>query len=399
MNVVSVSQLNRYIKALADENKVLNSLYVRGEVSNFVNHYRSGHFYFTLKDENSQIKAVMFKGFSQRLKFSLENGMKIICRARLSVYEKDGTCQLYVEDIQPEGVGALSIAFEQLKAKLSEEGLFDESTKRKLPKCPSKIGVATSDTGAAVEDIKNILKRRWPLCEVIICPTTVQGENASKDIVDSIDYLNQIDDIDLIIVGRGGGSAEDLQPFNTEEVARAVYNSAKPVISAVGHETDFTICDFVCDLRAPTPSAAAEIAVPDCIEEKNKISNLERRLLEIVTGRLETEALRLDRITEKYIISEENIISSRKEELSILEKCVSSLFENYVNSQRNHLKLLASGLDALSPLKVISRGYCAVQRKNDWINSVNELKKDDIINLKMNNGSAVCTVNEVNINE
>lgn len=399
MNVVSVSQLNRYIKALADENKVLNSVFVRGEVSDFVNHYRSGHYYFTLKDENSRIKAVMFKSFSEKLKFSLENGMKIICRARLSVYEKDGTCQLYVEDIQPEGTGALSVAFEQLKAKLREEGLFDESTKRSLPKFPMKIGVVTSDTGAAVEDIKNILKRRWPLCEVIICPTTVQGEGAAQDIVESINYLNQTDDINLIIVGRGGGSAEDLQAFNTEEVARAVYGSAKPVISAVGHETDFTICDFVSDLRAPTPSAAAEIAVPDCIEQKSKIAYLENRLFEIIAGKLETEILRFDRITEKYVDIGTKIVLNRKQYTTELNKLLDGNFKNCVSSERNSLKLLASRLDALSPLKVISRGYCTVQKNNMWINSVKELETNDEINLNMNNGSAVCTVNEVNTYE
>ena len=272
MNVITVTQLNTYIKAIFEENAVLSSIYICGEISNFVNYYRSGHFYFTLKDSASQIKAVMFRSYAQRVKFEIKDGMTVVCRAHVSAYEKDGVYQLYVEDIQPDGRGALSLAFEQLKEKLQKEGLFDESTKRKIPPYPKKIGVVTSSTGAAVEDIKNILLRRWKLSEVVICPTIVQGELASADIVKSIEAINQVDGIDLIIVGRGGGSAEDLQAFNTEIVARAVYNSQKPVISAVGHETDYTICDFASDLRAPTPSAAAELAVPDEVAELQNIA-------------------------------------------------------------------------------------------------------------------------------
>ncbi len=263
INALTVTQVNTYIKAILDENVHLKNIYIVGEISNFLHYFRSGHMYFTLKDENSQLKAVMFSSNASRLKFKPNDGMKVLCRGRISVYDKDGNYQLYVDDMQPDGIGTLAIAFEQLKEKLSKEGLFDEVYKKPVPKFPRKIGVATSDMGAAVEDIKNITKRRYPIAELVIVPTVVQGDSAPDDICKSIKILDCRDDIDVIIVGRGGGSLEDLWAFNTEQVARAVFECNTPIISAVGHETDYTICDFVSDLRAPTPSAAAELAVPD----------------------------------------------------------------------------------------------------------------------------------------
>ena len=261
MTVLTVSQVNTYIKALIDEAAPLKSIYLTGEISNFKRHFPSGHLYFTLKDEKSQIKAVMFKTSASRLRFEPNDGMKVIIRGRISVFERNGEYQIYAEDMQPDGLGALNLAFEQLKEKLYNEGLFDESYKKPLPKYPSKIGVATSSTGSVIQDIKDVCKRRYPICEIVLVQTLVQGASASGDIVKSIKLLDSMEDIDLIIVGRGGGSLEDLWAFNTEEVARAVFECNKPVISAVGHETDTTICDFVADLRAPTPSAAAELAV------------------------------------------------------------------------------------------------------------------------------------------
>ena len=261
--ILSVSQLNFYIKSLFDSDSKLNDLLIQGEISNFTDHYKSGHLYFSLKDENSVVKAVMFSGNTKRLRFMPENGMKVIVRAKASLYEVSGQYQLYVEDMQPDGIGALSLAFEQLKDKLKKEGLFNTSIKKTIPKYPKKIGVVTSDTGAAIKDIENILSRRYPIAEVILCPVLVQGEEAPRQIVDAIQRFNLIKACDVMIVGRGGGSIEDLWAFNDERLARAIYESEIPIISAVGHETDFTISDFVADLRAPTPSAAAELAVPN----------------------------------------------------------------------------------------------------------------------------------------
>ncbi len=247
MNVITVSQVNRYIKALLDESAPLRSIFISGEISNFKYYYSSGHMYFTLKDENSQLKAVMFSSYASKLKFNPDSGMKVICSGRISAYERNGEYQLYVDDMQPDGVGALNLAFEQLKERLLNEGVCNDEIKKPLPPFPRKIGVATSDIGAAVEDIKNITARRYPLAELVIVPTIVQGTSASADIVKSIRLLDDIEDIDVIIVGRGGGSIEDLWAFNTEEVARAVIACKTPIVSAVGHETDYTICDFVAD--------------------------------------------------------------------------------------------------------------------------------------------------------
>ena len=307
MNVITVTQLNTYIKSILDENPVLKTIYIKGEISNFKHYYKSGHMYLTLKDSNCQLKAVMFSSYASRLKFRPENGMSVICRGRISAYEKDGVYQLYIEDMQPDGIGSLSIAFEQLKEKLEKEGLFDLSHKKSIPKYPQKIGVATSNMGAAIEDIKNIIKRRYPVAELVVAPTIVQGDAAPEDIVKSIKLLDSIDDIDVIIVGRGGGSLEDLWAFNTEIVARAVFECKKPIISAVGHETDFTICDFVADLRAETPSAAAEKAVPDINELMKFTEAAESKMLYCITKRLEYEAQRLDYISNESILADYKI--------------------------------------------------------------------------------------------
>ena len=258
--VVTVSQLNAYVKSIMDSDYNLSDILVSGEISDFTNHYRTGHYYMTLKDEKACIQAVMFKGSNIRLKFMPENGMRVIARGRVSVFERDGKYQLYIDDMQPDGIGSLSIAFEQLKAKLEKEGLFDKSKKPRIPVCPMRVGVVTSPTGAAVRDIVNVLGRRFPLAQIVFCPVQVQGENAAPQIADAIKRFNKGKYADVLIVGRGGGSVEDLWAFNEEIVARAVAGSEIPIISAVGHETDFTICDFAASLRAPTPSAAAELA-------------------------------------------------------------------------------------------------------------------------------------------
>ncbi len=398
MNVITVTQLNTYIKSILDENTHLKTIYIKGEISNFKHYYKSGHMYLTLKDNNCQLKAVMFSSYASRLKFKPEDGMSVICRGKISVYEKDGVYQLYIEDMQPDGIGSLSIAFEQLKEKLEKEGLFDASHKKPIPKYPKKIGIATSNMGAAIEDIKNITKRRYPIAELVIAPTIVQGDSAPEDIVKSIQLLDSIDDIDVIIVGRGGGSLEDLWAFNTEMVARAVFECQKPVISAVGHETDFTICDFTADLRAETPSAAAEKAVPDINELLKFTKNAESRMLYSISKRLEYEAQRLDSLSNESILANYNDFFDNKNDVLVsLKKELSDAFENKLSRCKYDLGILSGKLDALSPLSVLARGYAAVKTKdNKIIKSKEDIKVNDKINIKFIDGSAVCTVDEVN---
>lgn len=398
MNVITVTQLNTYIKSILDENTHLKTIYIKGEISNFKHYYKSGHMYLTLKDNNCQLKAVMFSSYASRLKFKPEDGMSVICRGKISVYEKDGVYQLYIEDMQPDGIGSLSIAFEQLKEKLEKEGLFDASHKKPIPKYPKKIGIATSNMGAAIEDIKNITKRRYPIAELVIAPTIVQGDSAPEDIVKSIQLLDSIDDIDVIIVGRGGGSLEDLWAFNTEMVARAVFECQKPVISAVGHETDFTICDFTADLRAETPSAAAEKAVPDINELLKFTENAENRMLYSISKRLEYEAQRLDSLSNESILANYNDFFDNKNDVLVsLRKELSDAFENKLSRCKYDLGILSGKLDALSPLSVLARGYAAVKTKdNKIIKSKEDIKVNDKINIKFIDGSAVCTVDEVN---
>ena len=293
MTVLSVSKLNFYLRALLEGDAPLQNLYVSGEISNFKRYPTSGHCYFTLRDEKAQLKCVLFAAQGAHLRFAPENGMRVICRGRVSVYERDGVYQLYVDDMQPQGAGALAVAFEQLKSRLAAAGLFDESHKQPIPKYPRRIGVATSAYGAAVADIKQITARRFPAAELVIAPTVVQGDGAPESIARSIEQLDKMG-LDVLIVGRGGGSMEDLWAFNTETVINAVYTCKTPIISAVGHETDFTITDFVADMRAPTPSAAAELAVPDREEELRRIAQLESIATRALRSLLERENQRLD---------------------------------------------------------------------------------------------------------
>lgn len=394
---ITVTQLNRYIKDVIDSQQVLNNIYIVGEISNFLHYYKSGHMYFTLKDSQSQLKAVMFASYAQRLKFVPEDGIKVICRGRISVYEKDGAYQFYVEDMQPDGLGSLNLAYEQLKEKLSKEGLFDDKYKKPIPKYPRKIGVATSNMGAAVEDIKNITRRRYPLAEIVICPTVVQGEQAGEDIVKSIKILDSMDDIDLIIVGRGGGSIEDLWAFNLEVVARAVFNCNTPIISAVGHETDFTICDFVADLRAPTPSAAAELAVPDAAQLETYFRNVGYTLGVLLNRKLENEYQYFEKLVSSSVLS--NPISFFENRFNIISEYKSALsagLKNKVSENYAVLANLAGRLDALSPLAVIGRGYTfSKDDKGDLIKSVKKVKVNDKIAVQFYDGTAHCTVNEV----
>ncbi|MCH5320392.1 MAG: exodeoxyribonuclease VII large subunit [Eubacterium sp.] len=396
-NAVTVTQVNNYIKALLDESTPLKNIFVVGEISNFKYYFRSGHMYFILKDENSQLKAVMFSSYASRLKFKPEDGMRVICRGRISVYDRDGVYQLYVEDMQPDGVGALNLAYEQLKDKLSKEGLFDDIYKKLIPKYPRKIGVATSNIGAAIEDIKNITKRRYPLCDLVIVPTIVQGEQAASDIVKSIHMLDEIEDVDVIIVGRGGGSIEDLWAFNREEVARAVFACNTPVISAVGHETDFTICDFVADLRAPTPSAAAELAVPDINNLITFLNSAQYTLSTLLKTRLERENQRFDDIVNNSVLADaQGYYNSHLDDVKSFESDLISSFKHSVKTNELVLAQLAGKLDALSPLAVLSRGYSVARdEKNKIVKSSKNLNSGDKLKIRFSDGTANCTVSEV----
>lgn len=398
MNVLTVTQINTFIKAIFAERQELRNVYISGEISNFTHYYRSGHMYFTLKDENAQIKAVMFSSYASRLKFQPENGMKVICRGYISVYEKSGEYQLYVDDMQPDGLGALNMAYEQLKAKLFAEGVCSDEVKKPLPRYPLKIGVVTSDIGAAVEDIKNITARRWPIAELVIVPTLVQGANAAPDIIKSISCLEKYSDIDVIIVGRGGGSVEDLWAFNTESVARAVIDCKIPIVSAVGHESDFTICDFVADLRAPTPSAAAEIICPDINVEISRCENAKVMIERLVNDKIDEEMQFVSDLTETSVLaSSENFLKEHCDYIKDLHTRLKDSFDNVFGIYENRFAVLLGKLNALSPLAVMERGYSVAKTAGGAIiKSASQIAVNDNINIEFANGSAVCSVCEVN---
>lgn len=398
MNVLTVTQINTFIKAIFAERQELRNVYISGEISNFTHYYRSGHMYFTLKDENAQIKAVMFSSYASRLKFQPENGMKVICRGYISVYEKSGEYQLYVDDMQPDGLGALNMAYEQLKAKLFAEGVCSDEVKKPLPRYPLKIGVVTSDIGAAVEDIKNITARRWPVAELVIVPTLVQGANAAPDIIKSISCLEKYGDIDVIIVGRGGGSVEDLWAFNTESVARAVIDCKIPIVSAVGHESDFTICDFVADLRAPTPSAAAEIICPDINVEISRCENEKVMIERLVNDKIDEEMQFVSDLTETSVLaSSENFLKEHCDYIKDLRTRLKDSFDNVFGIYENCFAVLLGKLNALSPLAVMERGYSVAKTAGGAIiKSASQIAVNDNINIEFANGSAVCNVCEVN---
>ncbi|MBC8535546.1 exodeoxyribonuclease VII large subunit [Feifania hominis] len=375
--VVSVSQLNAYIKNLIDRDEALGVVLVKGEISNFTNHYKTGHLYLTLKDEKSLIRAVMFAGNASRLKFKPENGMKVIAGGRVAVFERDGQYQLYIAEMQPDGVGSLHVAFEQLKAKLEAEGLFDERRKRPLPKLPVRVGVITAATGAAVRDILNILRRRYPLAEVYIYPTLVQGDGAPPQLIEALEYFNRTDRVDVIIMGRGGGSIEDLWAFNNEQVARAVAASHIPVISAVGHETDFTICDFVADRRAPTPSAAAELCVPETQELKQKFKTLAERMALYERRAIERKRQRVRSVMQSRAFRSPRAgIDDRRMNVMHLTKSLIAELRVILGEKSKQFVGIASKLDALSPLAILTRGYAIVRSGGRVLRSVEDFEEN-----------------------
>lgn len=397
-DIITVSQLNYYVKSLMDGDEALQNVFVSGEVSNFTNHYRSGHFYLSLKDENSCIKAMMFSNAAQRIRFEPEDGMKVLVRGRVSIYEATGQYQLYIYDMQPDGIGALNLAFEQLKKKLSSEGLFEKERKLPLPMYPKRIGIITSPTGAAIRDIKSVLSRRFPIAQLVLCPVLVQGDEAPKQITSAIDRFNSLTDmIDVIILGRGGGSIEDLWAFNDERVARAISNCSIPIISAVGHETDFTICDFVADMRAPTPSAAAEIVAPDI---QDILIDLNKKVYDINTSmnkKITTLKSNLDYFTRNNkLLSPINMINSYSIKLDLLSSKLYNAFNDNVSTHKHKFAEVVSKLDVLSPLNILSRGY-SVTYKSDGkaLKSVRGVKQGQNVTTKFKDGRMVCKVLDV----
>lgn len=387
MPVLTVTQINKYIGFKIKGDKNIQGIMVKGEISNFVRHY-SGHCYFTLKDKESSIKAVMFSSAASKLKFNPEDGMSVIVSGSVSVYERDGIYQIYVTDIQPEGVGAVSVALEQLKKKLAKEGIFDMSHKRQLPLMPKKIGAVTSLSGAAVRDIINVLSRRYPIGKLYAVNTIVQGEEAPDSICKGI-LRAEAAGCDLIIVGRGGGSLEDLSAFNTEKVAYAIYNCKVPVISAVGHETDFTIADMAADLRAPTPSAAAELAVPSAENLKERINILERRLRNAALGIIDRAGDQYTALNSRLsAYSPENRLKLNSERLLSMDKRAEQAFSRYIEFRRGQLAEKIAKLDSLSPLKVLSRGYSLVYNKSGIVNDAEKLKSGDYVTIKFDKGEA-----------
>lgn len=396
-SAITVTELNTFIKLLIDQTMPLNDLYIKGEISNFKNHVSSGHYYFSLKDKESQIRAVMFRSSAAKMKFIPENGMMVIAHGRISSFVRDGQYQLYADSMEPDGVGALYVAFEQLKNRLAAEGLFAQENKKPIPKIPKTIGVITSPTGAAVRDIINIATRRFPFAKIVVFPALVQGDSAPRSLVSGIEYFNNTASADVIIIGRGGGSIEDLWAFNDEKLARTVASSKIPVISAVGHETDFTICDFAADLRAPTPSAAAELAVPDTEELKHKISNIISRESAVIKQAIASKRESLARYSKSRTLSDPRIIiDERRMHAGILGQRLENSYSAYEGERRMSLAAITGKLEALSPLAVLSRGYGAVfSEEGTVVKNAADVSCGDTVTVRMHDGRIKASVRDV----
>ena len=392
---VSVTQLTQYIKLLLDRDEILSQACVRGELSNFKAH-SSGHLYFTLKDEGAVISCVMFRSDAMKLRFRPESGMKVIMYGRVSLFPKSGQYQIYVGNMQPDGVGALAVAFEQLKRRLHEEGLFDPANKKPLPPYPERVALVTSPTGAAVRDMIRILGRRWPMAEVLVCPVRVQGEGAAQEIADMLDYVDKHQVADVIITGRGGGSMEDLWAFNEEIVARAIWRCQIPVISAVGHEPDVTIADYVADVRAATPSNGAELAVRDSETLQSALRQLQVRMEQAQIQKINRLRQRLDTLSKSRVMRQPDAYLQQQElHLEMLRQRLEHSGEVVLAKNRQRFERTAAKLDALSPLKVLGRGYAMITREDSVIRETAQLAPGDAITVSLSDGTAQCTVNTV----
>ncbi len=394
--VFSVTQLNEYIKDLLENDELLYTVSVRGEISNFTNH-RTGHFYFSLKDEGAVLRGVMFKGYASKLAFLPENGMKVVLTGRISAYVKDGSYQIYAFTMEPDGVGSLYLAFEQLKKKLEAKGYFSPERKKPLPPYPKTVGIITSPTGAAIRDMINVATRRYPLAKLVLFPCLVQGEGAPPQLCSGIRFFNQRHPVDVIILGRGGGSLEELWAFNSEQLAEEIVLSRIPIISAVGHETDFSISDFVADLRAPTPSAAAELCLPDSQDLKRRLHNVQTKMALLLEKRLQSYGQKLESLrTSRCLGNLQTVIDDRRMELLDRDRRMETAVGALLEKKRLILAGIAGKLDALNPLKIMSRGYGAVfDPQGSVVSSVNHLKVGDRLTVRLADGSALARVEEI----
>lgn len=386
---LSVTQLNEYVKMLMDSNPVLKNVWIKGEISNFKNHYSTGHLYFSLKDAGGILRAVMFRSYAQKVPFVPSDGMKVLVHGKVSAFVRDGQYQIYVDEMLPDGVGALYLAFEQLKQKLAAQGLFDEARKRPLPRYPMRIGIVTSPTGAAIRDMLNILGRRFPCAEIKLYPAQVQGADAPPQLISGIQYFNESRSVDLIIVGRGGGSVEDLWAFNDEKLAMCVATSEIPVISAVGHESDFTICDFVADRRAPTPSAAAEIAVPDRIDLLRNLDSVAGKLSSVILQKIQANRNNLKYLRESGVLSGASpLLNEKRMGLLYAARQLDGEINNTVRRITADLSEAAARLEALSPLSVLARGYSVVTTEaGKPVRSTSTVKENDELSVRVSDGT------------
>ena len=392
----SVTQLNEYVKMLIDSDEVLQTVAVCGEISNFKNHYATGHLYFSLKDESSLIKCVMFAREAARLKFEPKNGMKVNLWGRVSVFPRDGAYQLYAGFMSPIGIGDKYAAFEMLKEKLLREGMFDSSRKKSIPRFPERIGIVTAQTGAAIRDMINILGRRWPVAEIELYPALVQGERAPMSLCEGIRYFNKTNNVDLVIIGRGGGSGEDLDAFNSEMLAREIFASRIPIISAVGHETDTSISDYVADLRAPTPSAAAELSVPDMNDYLIKLSSLLGTVRGLVAKDIANKENYLGALSRSRVLTDPvRSIEIRETELGYLGEKLDSLYRDTVADKESVFGKNTAKLNALNPLAVLLRGYSMAEKNGTIVSSVSDLKVGDTVSVRFSDGAVTADVTEI----
>ena len=399
-DILSVSQLNRYVKSLLDGDFLLKDLLLRGEISNFVCHQRSGHCYFTLKEGDCAVRAVMFSRYANDLLFEPENGMAVILRGAVSLYERDGSYQLYVYDMQPDGRGALQVAFEQLYRKLDRQGLFSQQNKQPIPTDARRIGVVTSASGAAFWDIVNVLSRRYPLATLVFCPAQVQGEAAAQSMVQALDVLEQQGNCDVIILGRGGGSMEDLWCFNDEQLVRRVARCTVPLISAVGHETDFTLCDYAADLRAPTPSAAAELAAPDLSDLPEQLQDYAQRILAAGERMLSFKTRQILEQSERLTrLSPQKRLRQDEKKLQHLANTIQLSLKNGIMKREEHLQLQTARLRALDPLAKLSGGYGYITKQGRTVSSVREVSMGDVLTIRVCDGTVQAVVEQVSENE
>lgn len=399
-DILSVSRLNRYVKSLLDGDSLLKDLLLRGEISNFVCHQRSGHCYFTLKEGDCAVRAVMFSRYANDLLFEPENGMAVILRGAVSLYERDGSYQLYVYDMQPDGRGALQVAFEQLYRKLDRQGLFSQQNKQPIPTDARRIGVVTSASGAAFWDIVNVLSRRCPLATLVFCPAQVQGEAAAQSMVQALDALEQQGNCDVIILGRGGGSMEDLWCFNDEQLVRRVARCTVPLISAVGHETDFTLCDYAADLRAPTPSAAAELAAPDLSDLPEQLQDYAQRILAAGERMLSFKTRQILEQSERLArLSPQKRLRQDEKKLQNLANTIQLSLKNGIMKREEHLQLQTARLRALDPLAKLSGGYGYITKQGRTVSSVREVSMGDVLTIRVCDGTVQAVVEQVSENE